>query len=341
MVNKSARSDSQIQKVQTVSNVSGSSALTPAYQVSGYDGFENYYDLDIQPTIPSGAFTNSKEILFDLEVNDVPEIKDLQFKFTISCQNSAIKLRPIPYIIKKLIVEAQSGLGDEVARVYPLNIVLWEYFTKTEEQREQNEFMCGIKYKYKGKKQIIVAPDSNLMEPGDTRDFYLNIPVSFLKLGTIDMRYNKPIRFRIELTNDCLESGTTSNCVLDNISALVRSFNPSNEDDNIEHKKRTTLNQEYTYLDCELQTVSDKTLNLSTKTKFELDQFKGFSPFIVVAIKGNANPSGNDNYKFREIGEKGTITITNSAGQDLISNGRPMSEGQVYSAGLMSLKHQI
>ena len=90
------------------------------------------------------------------------------------------------------------------------------------------------------------------------------------------------------------------------------------------------MNHEYTYLDCELQTISNKTLNSSSIVRYELDQFKGYSPFIVVVIKGNANPSGVDNYKFREIGEKGTFTITNSAGQDQLSNGKPLSETQVY-----------
>ena len=330
MVKQIPRSETQIQKTQKISNVTNTSAMTPVYMASGHNGYENFYTVDIQPSVPSNAFANSKELLFDLETSDVPEIKDLYFRFTVSCENAPIKLRPIPYIIRRVIVDAQSGLGDEIARIEPLNIVLWEYMTKTVEQRDQNQFMCGIEYKNKGKKQIIKAPESNYMIAGDTRDFYLPIPVSFLKLSSIDMRFNKTIRFRIELTNDCLETGSVNNCVLDNVALMIKSFNPNNQDEISNQKARTTLNYEYTYLDCEKQTFSDKNLNSNTEVKFELDQFKGRSPFIVVVIKGNSNPSGEDNYKFREIGETGSITITSSSGQDLLNNGRPCSEAQYY-----------
>lgn len=338
MVKQISRQSTQIAKTNIVSNVNGGSAQTPAYMSAGHNGYENYFNVDIQPTVPSGAFSNSKRILFDLESNDVPEIKDILFRFTISCQNAPIKLRPFPYVIKKLVVEAQTGLGDEIARVRPFNIVLWEFLTKSVEQREQSEFSCGIKYTNKGRKQFIEAPDSNYMEVGDTRDFYLPIPISFLKLSSIDMRYNKPIRFTIELNSDCLETGLVDNCVLDNISAMVRSFKSSYEDELNTQKIRTTLDSEYTYLDCELQTFSDKTLNAAAEVNFELDQFKGISPFIVVCIKGNSNPSNDDNYKFREIGEKGSITITSSSGQDVLSSGKPLTEAQLYQTWIEELE---
>ena len=79
--------------------------------------------------------------------------------------------------------------------------------------------------------------------------------------------------------------------------------------------------------------INDKTIQAGNKVEYYVDNFSGKSPFLMIVIKGSTQPQSSDNTQidYHEIGKNGTITLENTSGKDLLSNGNPLNQQQLYT----------
>ena len=115
-----------------------------------------------------------------------------------------------------------------------------------------------------------------------------------------------------------------------NIELVVQSHKDAHFD---RHERETTAmakDHKFTFLDTEKYTVNNKTLTAGTQFQVYLDSFVGKAPYLVLNIKDTTDPTGADRYRYNELGADGTVTLANSGGQDLLSNGTSMKEDVLY-----------
>ena len=304
--------------------------VMPSHQIQRSLGRLDHYTVDAQPQFASNAIDQGQEVYYDTEVNDYPSVKNMYFRFTITPNANTIAA-PGQYLIKRLIIESNKGIGDEILRAYPEQNIMYSYLTKTPCERynkQESQYYKILKDKNCSQEQI-GTDVSNYLKSGKSYDIYVEIPLTVIRMNSLDGRLNDELRFRITFNQNWSNQSIT----LDKTSLMVHSIKQSDVD-NIEHIQYNQMNnQKYLYLDVERLQITGTTFTANTQYRADLESFVGDCPFLLVCLKdknGNSIPINTDQWKNIEIGPSGTIDLENSAGQSLISNGQPMSQNYIY-----------
>ena len=290
------------------------------------------YTLPISPPPPSTAFSSGspKTLLMDLEPMDVPEVLSIELRFSVKASNADVEIVAGPHLINQITVHASQNLGQEIARIYPEQIVAWMWMTGNNEQRKANQDAAKFKevlYEDATSKYWSTS-DTNTIPQDKTVEITIPIPVAFFDLMAIDGRnIRNPIRFKIELSNDVVVSGTSTNLTLENVHFVVRSVDEDRFDIEARDKVQKNYDQKYVYLDCERTIYNDKTLTAGQETRYDLSSFQGKAGFLMVCIKNSTQAASSKTYyDYYEVGPDATFDIQNSAGASQLANGTPVTE---------------
>ena len=311
-------------------------ALLPIHQSTMTSGQDSYIVIPATPSPATNLLGSGNTYYFDLEPDEVGRIDDLLLRFRITCSTADVDCVPPPYWFTRIVLEAQKGSGDELAHIYPENMVLWPYFTEDRVGREKSSWLCNYQRtenKSENSEKYWVS-ERTKFKAGETRDVYIPLCTLFMHLNALDMKLvRSDFRIRLEFSSDIVISGDKNNLSLDNIDAVIRTFSEEQYDYQHRMNKIKRYNQKFIYLDHERLTYNDKSLIAGATTKFALDQFVGKCPFLVVMIKPSNNPVASDKslFDFREIGVDGTFDITNSSSQSLYGNGTAIKQDYLYS----------
>ena len=141
------------------------------------------------------------------------------------------------------------------------------------------------------------------------------------------------LRFRIELNNDCVVSGSKTDFKLDQLNLFITSPQEADFDKSSRTSRQRGNAHKYIFLDAERLTYNDKTLTSQAETRWNLDQFVGKAPFLLVVIKPNTAPNATDKslWNYLEVGEDATFDLENSSGRYIIGNGTPIKEVEVVT----------
>ena len=74
--------------------------LLPSFQSQATIGMNSYYEVPIQPSAPTNAFSQGASVKYDLEVNDVEHIKRGYFR--IKLKNNGVTAMGTPYLFDYL-----------------------------------------------------------------------------------------------------------------------------------------------------------------------------------------------------------------------------------------------
>ena len=323
-------------RLQVLGNlVKATGAVWPPHQITATAGSDAYVHLSCSPAPPTTSLNSGNTINFDIERDTIKLIDDIIIRFRVSCSSADVETLPVHYWCNRLIVEAERGSADELIHIYPENFIIWDYLTENRVNRETSQYYSNYystPYKSENAEKYWIR-ENNKFKAGETRDVYLKIPALFFHLKAIDMTHvRSDLRLRLELSNDIIVSGSASNLSLDSLDLVCQNFAEEDFDRNFRTKMLLTEPHKYMYCDCERYQVSDKTLNAGATTKIELDQFTGKMGFAVVVIKPSTTPAASDKSKinFVEIGQEGTMDITNPNSQSLLGQGTALKEGHLY-----------
>lgn len=309
----------------------GGNSTMPSHQVQRTISREDHYQVDAQPQFPTTSINQGNEVYYDTEVNDFPSVKDMYFRFNITPASDVVAA-PGQYLIKRLIIEANKGIGDELLRIFPEQNVLYTYLTQNCSQRinnQESEYYKIIKSKNDSYEQI-GNDTTKYLKGGKSYDIYVKIPATFIHMNCLDGRLNDELRFRIQFNQNWSSVDTT----LNSTSLMIHSVKQSNID-NIDHiNYNKSYNHKYLYLDVERLQITGQTFTAGSQYRVDLENFVGDSPFLLVCLKdknGNTIPQGTDQWNMIEIGPSGTMDLENSSGQSLMANGRPIKQDHLYS----------
>ena len=308
--------------------VKDNGAHLPAYQQNSYLGMCSQYTIPVTPAVSKTALTTGSQVYVDLEEFECSTIDQFCFRFTIRAINDT-KLAPVFYWFSEIEIRAEKGTGDVLQRIYPENMRLWYFLTMNEEERKYwadlGNFTITTDPKT-GRQSIDVTQD-NIIKAGETREIFLHLPSTFMQSSQIDMRHLvSELRFQLELSRDVLlDSTTQADFELENIHMLIQSYQETASDAQTKLDAWKKNHHKYVYLDCERLTYNDRTLQSNSKQRFNLDQFQNKSPFMMFVFKPSTNPTvaNKSRYKYREIGDYGTIDLENSGGRSIYGNGNP------------------
>ena len=308
----------------------------PLHQIQATLGYDSIYTIPQSPAPPAGALRQNNQIYFDLESYEVDVIEDIFFRFTITNDDAAeAVIVPIPWIMNRLVIEFQKGTGDEAFYCYPPNWVMWFWTVMSQETRDFWAKLSNFdikEYTYDGKSQRIWDSVTTRLQPGESKEIYLPIPCPFLHMSSIDMRHViADLRFRLELRSDIVVGGNNT-LTLNDVHLIVASTQEANFDKKARVAQARATAHKYVYLDVERLTYNDKTIQSGQLTRYNLDQFVGKCAFLQFVILPSLAPNAADRslYNFCEIGDYGTIDISNSAGRSIYGNGQPVRENEIY-----------
>jgi len=317
--------------------VSHKNAHYPPHQVSATLGYDSVFTIPQSPAPPTAALRQNNQIYFDLESYECDVIEDICFRFRITNNDTSEAIMvPVPWLFQRVVIEFQKGTGDEAMYIYPPNWVLWYWTIYSQEQRDHWAELSNFdikEYKSQGKSQRMWDGLCTRIGPGETKEIYIPIPCPFLHMSSIDMRHIiADLRFRLELSSDIIAGGGTNLLELNDVHLIVSSTQEADFD-----KKERVSNarknvNKYVYLDVERLTYNDKQLQSGSQTRYNLDQFVGKCAFLQFVILPSVAPNATDRslYNFCEIGDFGTIDISNSAGRSIYGNGQPVREREIY-----------
>ncbi len=311
-------------------------SIMPLHQTVATLGYKSFYTIPQQPAPSSNSLSTGKYLYFDLESYETDTIEDICFRWTISNTGASdVELVPSAYFINRIVIEAEKGTGQELSYIYPEQIIFHYWTVLTNEERERwaslSNFGIG-RLNSKGEEKLI-ASDSTILRAGETKDIYMPIPVAFLHLHAIDPTHLiSDLRFRIELNNDFVISGTSTDVSLDNLNLFILSPQEAEYDKASRKTANKRAHHKYVYLDAERLTYNDKTLTAGSYMRWNMDQFVGKSPFLVVFLKGSTAPQASDKtlFNYLEMGPDALFDLENSSGRSLWGNGSPIKESEVY-----------
>ena len=307
----------------------------PAYQSLATLGYQTCYAINIQPAPSANALTSSSQIYFDLEEYECDQIDKVAMRFRIRAINDTW-LVPIWYWFREWEIRFQKGSGDIGNRLFPENFYLYYYLTMNEEERKIWEDLSNFSVRMdpKTKRQSVYTDlKKNVIPAGETRDIYVHIPITWLQTSQIDMRtILSELRFQMETAgNAILLNGTTqADFELEDINMIIMSMAETASDTQARISTQRNHKHKYIYLDCEKLTYNTRTLQSNSRQRFNLDQFQNKCPFLFFVFKPNTNPTGEDLYTFRELGDEGTIDFENSGGKSIHGNGRPIKNREYF-----------
>ena len=315
----------------------GDKALIPAFQSVASLGHKEWFTLPIQPTAPTNAWSSApKTITYDLEPHDCRQIEHLIIRLKVSASGGDIQLVGAPYLFDEIELRADKGSGRSLVRIRSEEIIAWNMLTMNDECQEelarlQNYTLTDINSKNQKKYWY---NESNYIRDGETRYIYFPLPLNFIQFSALDMSHIKnPLRFIFSTSSDVVISGSVSNLSLDGFDFIVCSHNETDFDSHARNAIAKKTHHAYNFLTADVLNVNDKTLTAGQKTEIYLDNFTGKSPWLMIVIKGSTSPQASDGtlFDFYEIGKNGTITIENTSGRDLLSQGNPITQKQIYT----------
>ena len=321
-------------KFQKISNAE--KHLVPAFQAHATLGHKEWFLLPIQPSAPTNAFSSApKTIYYDLEPNDCKQIDNLIIRLNVSASGGDVQLVGAPYLFSEITLRSDKGSGNRLFRCLPEMIIAWIMLTMNDESQQQwaklmNYAIPDIQSKNQKKYWY---NESNYIRNGESRYIYIPLPLNFIQFSALDLRHIKnPLRFIFETSSDVVITGSSSNLSLDGIDFIVAGHNEAEFDQHAAVAMAKKASHAFNFLTADLLTVNDKTLTASTKSEFYLDNFVGKSPFLMICIKGSTTPQASDGtlFDFYEIGKNGTVTMENTSGRDLLSQGNPITQEQMY-----------
>ena len=307
----------------------------PEFQSVATAGMDGYYTIPMTPQPSSSSLGSGASLYFDLERDECAEINDIIIRLTVSCANASVTAVNPYYWFKRIVIESEKGSGDELAHIYPEQFMLWNYLLQGEESRQKWAKLSNYaSVKLNGDKaEKFYDSESTKFQVGDSREIYLQIPVTFFHLDALDMKHiRSDLRIRMELASDIIVSGDRTNLSLDNIHLLINSFQEESYDRQDKEAIQKSYTEGYIYCDVERLQINDKTLTSGQTTKFNLDQFVGKCPFLLIVVKPSASPSASDRslYNYVELGDDSEFDITNSSSQSLYGHGTPIKQQQLY-----------
>ena len=311
--------------------------LLPLHQSTMTSGQDSYITIPAQ-NVKSTLLGSGSVYNLDIEPDEVGRVDDICFRFTITCSNADVECVNPAYWCSRIILEPEKGSQSEIIHIYPENIVVWDWLTKDRIGREQSKWLCNYDYtenKSENSNRYCVS-ERTKFKAGETRDIYIKLPALFLYLNALDFKQiRSDFRFRFEFATESnfLISGDRNNLSIDSINTIIRTFSEENYDYQHRMNKLQQHNNKYIYLDHERLVYNDKTLTAGTTARFDLSQFVGKCPFLMVVIKPNSSPNAADQsiFNFQEIGINGTFDLTNSSSQSLLGNGTAIKQNIIYS----------
>ena len=132
-----------VNKLDNVPKVAEKGALYPAHQSVYTAGQDSYITIPATPSPATTILGSGNSYYFDLEADEVSRIDDLCLRFRITCSSADVECVPPPYWFSRIVIEAEKGSGDELAHIYPENMVIWDSLTKNRVEREKAQVMCN------------------------------------------------------------------------------------------------------------------------------------------------------------------------------------------------------
>ena len=312
-------------KLQTVGD--GENAV-PIFQSFATIGHKHWVQLPIQPSAPTTAFSSAPTtIYYDLEKFDCKHIEDLCIKLTISA-TADVQLVGAPYLFDLVSIWSNRGSGQELIRLRPEDFIVWSMIAMNDEERsywskQMNFNLIDMKSK---NEQKYWYDENSYIRANTTKILYIPLPLNFVKFGALQMdTVANPLRFRFDISNDCVISGSASNLSLDNIEFIVTSHNESEFDEKNRLALSNSKNHAYQFLESERLQLNTYTLTASNKSEFYLDSITGKIAFFLVCIKPSTTPSASDGslFNFQDVGQS-TFDLENTAGRSILGNGNPI-----------------
>ena len=325
------RHETKIQKVP-----SGDGTVLPNFQSFATLGHKEWVTLPYSGTPPSNAWSSApKTIYYDLEPQDCKSVEMLYVRLKVSASGGDIQLVGAPYLFSSIECRSNKGSGKRIFEILPEQMVAWPLLTLNEECQDTlaklgNYALTDIKSQNLKKYWY---NDSNYIRDGESRYITFPIPINFIQLGALDLRHVKsPIRFIFHTSSDVVINGSVSNLSLDGLDFLVTGHNESDFDATAGLSLAQKQDNAYHFLTCERYIVNDKTLTAGETTEIYLDNFVGKSPYLMICIKNTTTPQASDGslFDYLDIGKDATITMENTSGRDLISQGNPIRQEQMY-----------
>ena len=322
-------------KFQKISNAD--KCLIPAFQAHATLGHKEWFTLPIQPSAPTNAFSSApKTIYYDLETHDCKQIEHLIVRLKLTASGGDIQLVGAPYLFSEIKLHSNKGSGKRLFRCLPEMIIAWTMLTMNDEGQDlwarlMNYALPEIKSKNQKKYWY---NETNYIRDGESRYIYIPLPLNFIQFSALDMSHvSSPLRFTFETSSDIVINGSVSNLSLDALDFIVSGHAEADFDEHARKSLSTKSCHAYNFLSADLLTVNDKTFTASTKTEIYLDNFTGKAPFLLICCKGSTTPQASDGtlFDFYEFGKNATITLENTSGRDLISQGNPITQEQMYT----------
>ena len=311
--------------------------ITPSFQSMASVGNLEWSLLPIQPSAPTNAFSNApKTIHYDLEPYDCQQIEHLLVRFKVSASGGDVQLAGSPFFFSEWKISSDKGSGSTLYKCYPEMILAWCMLTMNDEcQQEWAKLMnFSLKDLKHANQKKYWYDDTNYIRDGESKYIYLPLPLNFISFKALDMHHiSNPIRFTYETSSDIVINGDASNLSLDGIDFFITGYNESQEDKAGRQAIARKTDHCYNFLSADRLQVNTKTLTSATKTEIYLDNFVAKSPFLLICVKGSTNPtiSNGSLFNYLELGKNATFTIENTSGRDLLSNGNPINQQQMYT----------
>ena len=312
-------------KLKTVGD--GSNNAIPIFQSFATVGHKEWYQLPIQPTAPTTAFSSAPTtIYYDLQQHDCKGVEDMYIKLTLSA-TSDTQIVGAPYLFDLISIWSNRGSGQELIRIKSEDIITWCLLTMNDEEQQHWSKLMNfslIDMKSKNEKKYFYDENSYI-RANTTKTIYIPIPLNWIKFGALDMSHSDNLRFRFDCSNDIVINGSVSNVSLDNIELIVSAHNESDFDAKAREARNISKNHSYHFLESERLQINDKTLTAGNKTECYVDSINGKIAFFVIVIKGSTNPQASDQtlFNFLDIGDS-TLDLENTAGRSMLGNGNPI-----------------
>ena len=299
-------------------------------------GHKEWFLLPIQPNAPTNGFSAApKTIYYDLEPHDCKSIENLIIRVKLTASGGDVQTTGAAHLFSEIECRSNKGSGKRLFRTYPEMIIAWNMLTMNDEcqqewARLQNHALVDIKSKNQKKYWY---NESNYIRDGESRYVYFQLPFNFIQFHALHLDHVKnPIRFIFETSSDIVINGSVNNLSLDGIDFIVCGHNETDFDAHDRLGMQRKANHSYNFLTADRLIINDKTYNASTKSEIFLDTFTAKSPFLMICIKGSTTPSASDGtlFDYYDIGKNGTMTIENTSGRDMISQGNPITQEQMY-----------
>lgn len=313
-------------KLKTVGD--GSNNALPIFQSFATVGHKEWYQIPIQPSAPSTAFSNApKTVYYDLQKHDCKAVEDMCIKLTISA-TADTQIVGAPYLFDLISIWSNRGSGQELIRLRPEDLITWCMITMNEEERDEwsrlmNFNLADMKSENERKYWY---NENSYIRANTTKTIYFPLPLNWIKFGALDMSHSSDLRFRFDVSSDVCITGSPSNLSLDNIELIVCSHNESEFDQLAREARNKKQHHSYHFLQSQRLQINDKSLVAGNKSEFYVDSITGKIAFFLICVKPSTNPTASDGslFNFVDIGES-TLDLESTAGRSMLGNGNPVS----------------